>query len=167
MSIVHNDLVRFASDNVAGQTTTLDAVTPSDARENATSTDYERPEGVNDEVRLGIDGSDDLNANNEKLVAASPSRFLLPADNNTSSLSAAKCRVSLLYHAGTVRFLGQRRRFPCRSSPLEVHTITTKTPARMRLLQLHQSCSWPRLLKFQVRHSSPRRLHHRSTCPLI
>ncbi|KAF8994539.1 hypothetical protein BDZ89DRAFT_1179463, partial [Hymenopellis radicata] len=31
MSIIHNDLVHFASDNDAGQTTTLDAVTPSDA----------------------------------------------------------------------------------------------------------------------------------------
>ncbi|KAF9025583.1 hypothetical protein BDZ89DRAFT_74795 [Hymenopellis radicata] len=78
MSIVHDDLVHVAIDNGAGQRTTLDAVTPSDARENSTSTDYG-----------GLFGPVD-NANNENVVAESPSRFPVPADNKPSQGSQAQ-----------------------------------------------------------------------------
>ncbi|KAF9038294.1 hypothetical protein BDZ89DRAFT_1110357 [Hymenopellis radicata] len=66
---------------------------PDKPPQNSTSTNYDGlvgPEGVNNEVRLGIDGTDGLNANKENVVAASPSRFPVPADNDTPSLSFLK-----------------------------------------------------------------------------
>ncbi|KAF9015786.1 hypothetical protein BDZ89DRAFT_1220289 [Hymenopellis radicata] len=141
MSIVHDDLVHVAIDNGAGQRTTLDAVTLSDARENSTSTDYDGlvgPEDVNDEVRLGIDGSDDVNANNENV----------PADDNPSlpSVKASKAQMSAI-PAESKPPSRRNSAFtePAPKASLPIFTARGayryyQTPTTgMQLLQLHQS----------------------------
>ncbi|KAF9025598.1 hypothetical protein BDZ89DRAFT_75024 [Hymenopellis radicata] len=129
MSIVHDDLVHVAIDNGAGQRTTLDAVTPSDARENSTSTDYG-----------GLFGPVD-NANNENVVAESPSRFPVPADNKPSQGSQAQMSAIPAVQLKPPSRRNSAFTDPAPKASLPIFTargayLTTRTPATgMQLLQ--------------------------------